>query len=198
LLAATATLSAAPPADGQRWQPVADAKGPVSLQADDLVEVLEVKPNRVGDNFLALRVFDTRRPSPGPVTTVTMTLSGPAGQAARSVATQKPDGSWVVAGHPLAAGAWRAHVVATRPGLPDATGTFRWTVPDPVGRQVTGWRARSLAPVARVGSLALLALLLVTAAVTVGVRRQRVARPPVPRRGTEEVDQQLSGTNGGR
>jgi copper transport protein len=65
LVAVTAFLSASPPAVGQRWTPVEHASGLLSGQAGDLVETVRVQPNRPGDNFLTVDLFDTRRPSPG-------------------------------------------------------------------------------------------------------------------------------------
>jgi copper transport protein len=198
LLAASAVLAAAPPATGPRWQPVVRSAGLASGQADDLVETLRVQPNRVGDNFLTLAVFDTRRPTPGRVESVLVALRGADGRRTERVATTQGDGSWVVAGQPLSAGSWTARVTAARAGLPDATARFQWTVPDPDGRPVSGWRAQPLRGLAETTALGLLVILVVVGAALTGARRRREPPPPRPRRQDVHVDRQLSGTNGRR
>jgi copper transport protein len=197
LLAATAVLAAAPPATGPRWQPVATSAGLASDQADDLVETLRVQPNRAGVNFLSLEVFDTRRPSPGRVESVVVALRGADGRRTERVATTHGDGSWVLAGEQLSAGTWTARVTASRAGLPDATATFRWSVPDPNGRQVSGWRARPLRTLGETTAVGLLVLLLVVGAALSGVARRRDPHPS-PGRQPAEADKELSGTNGSR
>jgi copper transport protein len=195
LLAATAVLAAAPPATGPRWQPVVRSAGLASGQAHDLVETLRVQPNRAGDNFLSLQVFDTRRPSPGRVESVVVALRGADGRRTSRIATTQGDGSWVVAGQPLSAGSWTARVTAARAGLPDATATFRWTVPDPDGRPVSGWRAQPLRSLAETAALGVLVVLLVVGAALIGVRGRRDPPQPPGRQGVQ-VDRQLTGTNG--
>jgi len=197
LLSATAVLAAAPPATGPRWQPVVRSAGLAAGQADDLVETLRVQPNRAGDNFLTLQVFDSRRPSPGRVESVVVGLRGADGRRTERVATTQGDGSWVVPGQPLSAGSWTARVTAARAGLPDATATFRWTVPDPDGRHVSGWRAQSLRTLTATAALGLLVVLLVVGAALTGVRRRH--EPPQPLLTQDvHVDRELSGTNGPR
>jgi len=181
LVAVTAFLSASPPAVGQRWTPVEHASGLLSGQAGDLVETVRVQPNRPGDNFLTVDLFDTRRPSPGRVGSVVMSLTSPEGRHTERAATTAGEASWVVAGQRLSPGRWTAQVRAVRPGLADARSTYHWTVPDPRARAVTGWSARALSswtgPVAACMALALLLF----AASFVGVRRRMVI--PVPQQG---------------
>jgi hypothetical protein len=178
LVAVTAFLSASPPAVGQRWTPVEHASGLLSGQAGDLVETVRVQPNRPGDNFLTVDLFDTRRPSPGRVESVVMSLTSPDGRHTERAATTAGEASWVVAGQRLSPGRWTAQVRAARPGLADARSTYHWTVPDPRARAVTGWSARALSswtgPVAASMALALLLF----AASFVGVRRRMVIQVP--------------------
>jgi copper transport protein len=178
LVAVTAFLSASPPAVGQRWTPVEHASGLLSGQAGDLVETVRVQPNRPGDNFLTLDLFDTRRPSPGRVESVVMSLTSPDGRRTERVATTSGDASWVVAGQRLSPGRWTAQVRAARPGLADARSTYHWTVPDPRARAVTGWSARTLSTWTGPVAVSLLLAVLLFAASLVGVRRRVAIRVP--------------------
>ena len=91
----------------------------------------------------------------------------------------------------------RSTTTAARAGLPDATATFRWTVPDPDGRHVSGWRAQSLRTLTATAALGLLVVLLVVGAALTGVRRRH--EPPQPLLTQDvHVDRELSGTNGPR
>jgi copper transport protein len=197
LLGVTAVLAAAPPATGPRWQPVVRSSGLTSAQADDLVATLRVQPNRVGDNFLSFDVFDTRRPSPGPVESVSVALRGVDGRRITRVATNQGDGSWVLAGQQLSFGSWTARVTVTRAGIPHAVVTFRWRVPDPNGRVVSGWRARPLRAVSEATALALLVLTLVAGAALTGARRGHDPRPAASARPARD-DRELTGSNGPR
>ena len=187
-LGAAATLASSAPATGTRWQPSRSGPAAQGGQADDLVETFRVQPNRPGRNFIAVETFDTRRPSPGEVRTLTVRLAGP-GQRVTRIATRSGDGSWVVAGQELPPGRWVARVRATRPGLPDATTTYRWVVPDPAAREVRGAAATSVrswsGPAAGVAAVALL----LAAALLVGLRRRpsRAAGADRPREAVETV-----------
>jgi copper transport protein len=178
LVAVTALLSASPPAVGQRWTPVEHASGLLSGQAGDLVETVRVQPNRPGDNFLTVDLFDTRRPSPGRVESVVMSLTSPEDRRTERAATTTGDDSWVVAGQRLSPGRWTAQVRAARPGLADARSTYHWNVPDPRARAVTGWSARPLSTWTGPVAVSLLLAVLLFAASLVGVRRRVVVRVP--------------------
>jgi copper transport protein len=91
LVAVTALLAASPPAVGQRWTPLQHASGQLAGQADDLVESVRVQPNRPGDNFLTIGLFDTRRPSPARVESVVVSLTSPNGRHTERVATTTGD-----------------------------------------------------------------------------------------------------------
>jgi copper transport protein len=100
--------------------------------ADDLVVNVEVRPLRFGPNFAAVSVLDTRRPSPGAVSSVEVRMSSPAGALASYAATDLGDGRWEVAQLQLdAGGAWQASVVVHRTGMPDAQLHVDLPVPEP-------------------------------------------------------------------
>jgi hypothetical protein len=99
----------------------------------DLQESLAVRPNRPGDSVVLVDVHDTRRPSPGPVTAVVVTVGG--GDSV--TATRIDDGRWAARarlGVPdntvptPATPTTQIHVVVSRRGLPDVATTWSWTV----------------------------------------------------------------------
>jgi copper transport protein len=124
LVAATAVLTSAQPATEPQFrpQPVA-TQGPVGGRAADLQVGVDVSPGIAGVNVVSVTVFDTRRPSPGEVTGVTID-TGDGGIAATALG----EGRWSVSGLDLRAGPRTLRVTATRPGLPPATLSTPWTV----------------------------------------------------------------------
>jgi copper transport protein len=95
----------------------------------DLQEAVAIRPNQPGHNVILVDVFDTRRPSPGPVRTVTVTLLGLDGTRSTPLHGQlMTDGRWSVPVDLNAPGRIRVQVDAGRPGLPVVTQTFAWTV----------------------------------------------------------------------
>ncbi len=173
LLGATAMLASSAPAVGQRWAVGQDGPAAQSGTAGDLVETFTVSPNRPGPSFVSVDIFDSRRPAPGPIRTVSVTLVAPDGQRLGRTAIDSGDGSWVLAGERLRPGVWRARVQATRDGLPPATTTYTWQVPDPAARQVTGFAATVLRPWSTGLALLLVGLALLLGTVLVGVTRRR-------------------------
>ena len=134
-------------------------------QIDDLIVSVQVKPNRPGANFVAIRVIDTRRPALAPVTGVRLTVPGLATDA-------RPSGEdeWQVAGLKIArAGALDLRVDVDRPGLP-VSAAVRWTTGGAPAAARPVVSRRRLGPFATPFALALLALLL---AVAVGYRRRQ-------------------------
>ncbi len=160
-LGAAAVLAASAPASGPRWAVAHPPALLVGGNAGDLVETVRVKPDRPGANFVSVDVFDSRRPAPGPVRSVEVTLRGPTGSTQSAPAVTAGGSTWLVAGSQLTAGVWHIGVRASRSGLPDATASYRWVVPDPAARQVTGVAAAPLTrwtdPAAAVVGLAALA-----------------------------------------
>jgi copper transport protein len=102
-----------------------------SSRAADLLVTLALKPNRPGQNFITLGVFDTRRPAPAPIGQVRVQLQAQGSQTASPalVAAALGSGRYEISDGSIAhAGAWNVIVVVQRPGLPDATTTLPWTV----------------------------------------------------------------------
>ncbi|MFI2647829.1 copper resistance protein CopC [Micromonospora fulviviridis] len=131
VLGLAGALAAAGPARGPAF-PVAGAartEPQVGGQMADLVDTVAVRPNRPGRNIVSITVGDTRRPAPGPVTGVSLLLTGPNGERAVHPVTRTADG-WVVAVDDIRTpGTWRVGVTVLRDGLPPVTGTHPWLVP---------------------------------------------------------------------
>lgn len=134
LLLAGAVASSRP-AVGAEWQPAATAMPLQAGQADDLVETVQVSPNRPGRNFLTVDAFDSRRPSPGPVRQVSAVLRQVGGDPVTVDLTDQGGGRWLAATDVLTSpGAWTLRVTARRAGLPDAVAGYDWFVADPSAR----------------------------------------------------------------
>ena len=160
----------------------------------DLQQTVALRPNRPGASVAMVDVFDTRRPSPGPVTAVTVSLryaaaadtetdtgtgTGAAQPASDPVAAQQVTGSRWAAGIELPAdGAVDLDVTVHRRGLDDVRSTIRWVVAPstPVETVV------SRAPIA--GPLAWTALLLAALAVLGGLAAPALLRSRVSSRRT--------------
>jgi hypothetical protein len=103
-----------------------------TVQADDLVVVLGVRPNLPGSNFLSLGVFNSRRPAPAPIGPVDVRLSGPAGPLPAIVAERVSDGRYQIHSDAITSpGQWRADVTVHRAQLPDVVASVAWAVPAP-------------------------------------------------------------------
>lgn len=192
-------LAAAGPGRGPAF-PVATAaraEPQVSGQVADLVDTVAVRPNRPGRNIVSISVGDTRRPAPGPVTGVSLLLSGPNGEQAVHPVTRTADG-WVVAVDDIRTpGQWRVGVTVLRDGLPPVTDTHPWLVPAGASAAPVRVSAAPLRPVLDRAAL-LLAVAVLGAAVGIGWRwwhRRRAdgpavvgaAPPPGHRPGADEV-----------
>ncbi len=132
--------------------------GPVA----DLQESVSISPNRPGANVVMVSVFDTRRPSPGPVREVLVSLAGASGQPGRPLSAEPlSDGRWSLSTQLAGSGPVRVQVLVRRAGLPDAARSFGWTVGG--GRVLTRPAVVSTAPVSELLRLTyvLLVLLLV-------------------------------------
>ena len=111
VLVLAGALAAAGPAKGPRF-PVTTrvtTEPQVSGQAADLVDTVQIRPNRPGRNVVTITIADTRRPAPAPVSGVSVQLVGPDG-------TRRVHPSPV----PPMAGRWRS-TTSVRP----ATGGYR-------------------------------------------------------------------------
>jgi len=82
IVIAGGALSATPPANGPQFQPAPPpTPSPVAQQLDDLTVKLSVRPNRPGPNLVSALIVSTRRPPPGAITGVHLTLVPQAGGA---------------------------------------------------------------------------------------------------------------------
>jgi copper transport protein len=163
VLGAAALLASSPTVTSPRWAPTpreAATSGALTSRVDDLMTRLTVAPNIPGHNFVAVSVLDTRRPTPAPVSGVTVHLSGPTGQVTRN-AQLTSDGSWLVGTDSLRShGAWQATVTVHRPELSDATSHFVWRVAPTPGTAVGGQNVSALASQASIGLLLAIVLAL--------------------------------------
>ncbi|MFC4145809.1 copper resistance protein CopC [Micromonospora mangrovi] len=124
-------LAAAGPGRGPAFPTAAAGRSEplVSGQVADLVDTVAVRPNRPGRNIVSVTVGDTRRPAPGPVTGVSLLLTGPNGEHAVHPVTRTADG-WVATVDDIRTpGDWRVGVTVLRDGLPPVTDTHPWLVP---------------------------------------------------------------------
>ena len=166
-----AFLGSTPPARGPQFDvpvqsPVAATSGPASWTgpADDLLIHFSIKPNRPGPNFVNIGVFDTRRPSPGPVKDVVVSFLPPQGTDAIQIRVPPSDtgGNYQISTDAInSSGNWKMKVVVHRAELNDAVLEIPWSVlpaaPIVVSRPPL-ISNRPLAPVLSLTSLLLLAL----------------------------------------
>lgn len=132
VLLAAAALGAAQPAVGPAWAAAAQAEPLVSGTSADLVETLQVSPNRPGRNFVTLDVYDSRRPAPAPIRAVQLTLTGPGGRRSAEVATAQGGGRWLLPTDAFTVpGRWSVDVQVLRPGYLDSHQRYGWVVTDP-------------------------------------------------------------------
>lgn len=145
--------------------------GPVA----DLQESVSISPNRPGASVVLVDVFDTRRPSPGPVREVLISLVGASGpQGEPQPAERLSDGRWSLATELVSSGPVQVHVLVRRSGLPDAAHSFPWTVG--TTRVLTHPAVVSTAPVGGVLQLAAAVLLFLVLALWVLVPLLRLRR----------------------
>ncbi len=141
ILLLAAFLTASPPARGPQYEPpVADnaAVPTVSSPSDDLILTLSVKPNRPGENFINLAVYNTRRPAPAPIEKVQVRLQPPDNQGTTLLqeAQSLGGGRYQIAGNSIkSAGEWQITLLVTRPGLSDINLKVPWRVLSPNGGQ---------------------------------------------------------------
>jgi putative copper export protein len=98
--------------------------------ADDLAVQLQLSPNRPGANLVSVDVHDTRRPSPGQVTSVLLTGVGSPDDG-DAVGRPSGAGRWDLGSVTLGSGDVPLVVTITRPGLPEAQAALTWAVPPP-------------------------------------------------------------------
>jgi len=135
VLGGAAVLASSQPAVGRQWRAPTAAQPIVSGTAADLVEAMSISPNRPGPIFVAVDVFDSRRPAPAPVTGVRLTLRSEDGVQTTAPALDQGAGRWLLTTDAVRSpGRWSVRVDVDRPGLPVTSATYPWTVPGPGAR----------------------------------------------------------------
>jgi copper transport protein len=129
-------LGSSQPARGPEFDRPAAEAAPLSntSRADDLLVTLALRPNRPGQNFIALGVFDTRRPTPAPIDQVLVDLRPADGRPGGHslVASALGQGRYEVADDAITSpGDWTIAVTVRRAGMPDATTSLPWSVLPP-------------------------------------------------------------------
>ena len=180
-----ALLSAAPPADGPEFRPLATRPAQDFVATvDDLLVTATVSPGRAGANFVNLGVFDTRRPALEPIERVDVTLRRLDGSSPPIALVGEPvgDGRYETpAGMIPMAGGWELSVNVVRPGLP--TAVFR--TPVDVGAAQVPVRAVVVSNAPLESTLTLIAVVL---ALGLGLAIAVVARRTRARRAASEAD----------
>ena len=129
VLALAAVLTSGQPAmEPQLVQSTTVASTVVDGAVSDLQEAVSISPNRPGASVVLVDVFDTRRPSPGPVREVLVSFLGASGRSEPQRAEQLSDGRWSLATTLADPGSIQVQVLARRSGLPDASRSFAWTI----------------------------------------------------------------------
>ncbi|MEK7785795.1 MAG: hypothetical protein AAB658_10320, partial [Chloroflexota bacterium] len=133
VLLVAALLSASPPARGPEFEPPSkeelSARASFTSKADDLLVTFSIKPNRPGQNFINLGVFNTRRPAPAPIDLVEVRLTSPGGQEVALAAELLEEGKYQIVGDIVNVGGdWQVNIRVVRPGLADSSLSTLWTV----------------------------------------------------------------------
>ena len=173
VLAAAGAVAGSRPALGTQWTPRSSVQPLASAQVDDVVQALKIEPNLPGRNFVTVDAYQTRRPAPGEIQRVSVTLEGP---AAPTTSYLRPEGNgrWVLATDAIdTPGSWHVSVRVERSNVGASTAGYDWTVADPQARLTAPVVSSApLQPVTDAAALAgtVAALALVGAA---AVRRRR-------------------------
>lgn len=153
----------------------------------DLQQTVALRPNRPGASVALVDVLDTRRPSPGPVTGVSVTVrDSSAGDAADAPGTAKAQAvtatavtrtRWSAALELPSSGAVDLDVVVHRRGVADVRSTVHWVVGPSSSEPAT---VVSRAPVSGLlaWSSAALAVAALGVVLLLRARRSRAASPP--------------------
>ena len=134
VIAAAGAVAGSRPALGTQWTPRSAVQPLASAQVDDVVQTLDVQPNLPGRNFVTVDAYQTRRPAPGEIQRVSVTLEG---AGARTTTSLRPEGNgrWVLATDAIdTPGTLRVSVRVERANVPPSTAVYDWTVADPQAR----------------------------------------------------------------
>ncbi len=122
LVVVAASLAGTPPAVGEAYRPLPAAEPHiVTADAADLLVSATVEPARPGSNLVSVSVLDTRRPSPGAVSSVRVVFADAAGHEVASDPVVPVDGRAEVGGLVLPGpGTWTMSIEVDRPAAPVA------------------------------------------------------------------------------
>jgi copper transport protein len=142
-------VASQPPPAAAKYQPTPTWRAdtaPAAEQADDLLVSAQIDPNSPGTRFLVVKVDDTRRPSPGPITGVVASV----GTSPLEPLERGDDGLWTGRIDVTDPGPTSIHVEVSRDDFPVAVANTTWTVaPTPGtldgGAPLTGYIAVAIA-----------------------------------------------------
>ena len=168
-------ISAAPTANGPEQAPASEL-GPDtrSGESGDVLVGLSVKPNRPGQNLVAVQAASTRRPAPGEIAKVLVRAEYSGDDRPLQTLELASIGAerWELLDPALSSpGPWTLEVVVRRVDLADQVVTFDWVVPAVAPRDRIVSDARWGRPLTLIG-LAMLGATVVGATV-VGLRTRR-------------------------
>lgn len=120
LVVIAASLAGTPPAVGEAYRALPAAEPQIATaDAADLVVSATVEPARPGPNLVSVSVLDTRRPSPGAVSSVRVVFADAAGHEVASDPVVPVDGRAEVGGLVLPGpGTWTMSIEVDRPAAP--------------------------------------------------------------------------------
>ncbi|MER7246867.1 CopD family protein [Kribbella sp. NPDC000426] len=171
-------LAGTPPARGPQFDKPEAAISRADYQVDDLLITVSLGPNQPGRSLLLVDVVSSRRPSPGPITTLTADLGSTPGIVLRRTAGgAQGDSRWQAAVDVEATGPLPLRIVAGRNHPGPAVVTTTWVVPSGSAPRPVVVSNRPLAPWTAAAASAF--ALLGAAAGVLLVRRHRRARVAV-------------------
>jgi len=127
---AVGLMGSAPPARGPAFEPgIGSALSTQTLQIDDVLVTLTVKPNLPGPNVMLVRAVTIRRPALADIGSVILTVQGEGEASVSLPMEQLAPGNFQTGGEQLdRTGGWNLGVVLERPGIGETTVPFAWTV----------------------------------------------------------------------
>ncbi|NWJ46031.1 MAG: copper resistance protein CopC/CopD [Chloroflexi bacterium] len=133
VLLLAALIGTSQPARGPEFEPLftGEASSSLTANANDLIFNLSIKPNRPGQNFISIGIFNSRRPAPAPIESVAVKLDSPGQQGSGITVNAESlgNGRYQIAGGYLnKAGIWNLALVVNRPGMEETKLSVPWTV----------------------------------------------------------------------
>jgi copper transport protein len=170
-------LTASSPARGPQFDAPRPVRAPTLAANDrDVLISATVRPNRPGENVVAVQVASTRRPAPAPILSVTARI----GESPRPIALRPLEPGRYIANVTLPrSGPAGMSIVAHRAGQA-LTARLRWAVERPDLARPVEVSSRRLSSIVDPLALALCAALAIGGAGAVLVRRARVTVRGVP------------------